>query len=473
MVNDQVLEHVREQQSKGVPAEHIRRTLLAQGYSEANIEEVLGLVFIPASPVIPQRRSSKKIMIIVVVTICVALLAGGGAYAYFAMMHTPQKVLGEMFKKLPSTYAYQFSGELTADVDLEKMIALNLYHNSSASTEELEQVANTAITFSGFVNNQDTETPQSQITFGLSSDLPELTGKESLSIRSLGKVFYFNIVGLPPMIAAVFIGSDIDNQWIKVDTEALVQQFGLTELQQKIEELQSKNEPTDEDVKKVQDIVRSALPRLVSVTGTLPSEKVDGVSSYHYGFAFDIEAGKNMVDDLVAAVGHDSITDKQIQNYKKSIERLSTLTGEVWIGKKDFLPYKVVLHVDFDDDDLQTAGATGVLSVTFSQYNVPQTVQVPEGAKPIEELFAGFAQALFPPRPTSEEVIQQSLERRKDDDNDGLNNYREKLYKTDPNNPDTDSDGFTDGDEVKNHYNPLGPGKAPTLRQTPVIIQED
>lgn len=47
-----------------------------------------------------------------------------------------------------------------------------------------------------------------------------------------------------------------------------------------------------------------------------------------------------------------------------------------------------------------------------------------------------------------------------DSDFDGLSDYEEvKIYNTDPLNPDTDGDGFNDGDEVKNGYNPNGEGK--------------
>jgi len=49
---------------------------------------------------------------------------------------------------------------------------------------------------------------------------------------------------------------------------------------------------------------------------------------------------------------------------------------------------------------------------------------------------------------------------RVDSDNDGLYDREEvKVYKTDPLNPDTDGDGYTDGGEVDANYNPLGPGK--------------
>ena len=43
-----------------------------------------------------------------------------------------------------------------------------------------------------------------------------------------------------------------------------------------------------------------------------------------------------------------------------------------------------------------------------------------------------------------------------DDDNDGLTNAEERRYGTDPENPDTDGDGLSDGEEVKRyHTNPL------------------
>ncbi|EKD43234.1 MAG: hypothetical protein ACD_72C00399G0001 [uncultured bacterium] len=47
-----------------------------------------------------------------------------------------------------------------------------------------------------------------------------------------------------------------------------------------------------------------------------------------------------------------------------------------------------------------------------------------------------------------------------DTDSDDLNDYDEVvIWKTDSLNPDTDGDGYKDGEEVKNGYSPLGPGK--------------
>lgn len=55
---------------------------------------------------------------------------------------------------------------------------------------------------------------------------------------------------------------------------------------------------------------------------------------------------------------------------------------------------------------------------------------------------------------------------RTDTDSDGLTDYEEvNIYQTNPLNPDTDSDGHNDGTEVRQGYNPKGPGKIFNLPQ--------
>lgn len=62
-----------------------------------------------------------------------------------------------------------------------------------------------------------------------------------------------------------------------------------------------------------------------------------------------------------------------------------------------------------------------------------------------------------------------------DSDKDGLTDSQEAYYGTDPHNPDTDGDGYPDGLEVKNGYNPKGTGKpvGATYGQTRLSLSEE
>ncbi len=53
-----------------------------------------------------------------------------------------------------------------------------------------------------------------------------------------------------------------------------------------------------------------------------------------------------------------------------------------------------------------------------------------------------------------------------DSDNDGLPDWQEILWKTDPRNPDTDGDKTTDGEEIKQKRNPLVKGPDDGILET-------
>jgi hypothetical protein len=59
---------------------------------------------------------------------------------------------------------------------------------------------------------------------------------------------------------------------------------------------------------------------------------------------------------------------------------------------------------------------------------------------------------------TTGTVLKTEAAGNNDADMDGLSDTREAVYGTDPNNPDSDGDGYLDGAEVDKGYNPLGQG---------------
>ncbi|MFA6097377.1 MAG: thrombospondin type 3 repeat-containing protein [Candidatus Paceibacterota bacterium] len=86
--------------------------------------------------------------------------------------------------------------------------------------------------------------------------------------------------------------------------------------------------------------------------------------------------------------------------------------------------------------------------ISYSEFNQPVNIEKPEGA-------ANFFKEL-----NGGSFFGEGGSAGLDSDKDGLDNYMESYYKTDPNDPDTDRDGYSDGDEVQNGYDPAKPGSA-------------
>jgi len=75
-------------------------------------------------------------------------------------------------------------------------------------------------------------------------------------------------------------------------------------------------------------------------------------------------------------------------------------------------------------------------------------------------------QALPPPPPVQPKLPPAGL----DTDSDGLSDLEESIFQSDPRNPDIDGDGFLDGNEVFNLYNPNG--RAPAKLVDSGLIKE-
>lgn len=71
---------------------------------------------------------------------------------------------------------------------------------------------------------------------------------------------------------------------------------------------------------------------------------------------------------------------------------------------------------------------------------------------------------------SSEDQVIEAGTFERDSDNDGLKDWEEALWETDPSNPDTDSDGASDGEEVEAGRDPTVSGPNDTIAQTDIPI---
>ena len=119
-----------------------------------------------------------------------------------------------------------------------------------------------------------------------------------------------------------------------------------------------------------------------------------------------------------------------------------------WILPVIFLMlFSPVLANNKLDSDKDGVPDEDEINIYYTDPNNPDTDN--DGYKDWYEINSGYS-------PLNHEPLKSD---KIDSDNDGLVDYKEFQFHANALNPDTDGDGYKDGDEVKNGYNPKGQGK--------------
>ncbi len=124
---------------------------------------------------------------------------------------------------------------------------------------------------------------------------------------------------------------------------------------------------------------------------------------------------------------------------------------------------------------------TPLVTPTTTEDEVPKDNESPE--QPIDPALRDEEILFGTPVDTDEDGLEDIQEQQLgtdpanwDTDGDELGDAEEvNVWKTDPLNPDTDGDSYLDGSEVRNGYNPAGPGKIfeiPTATSSPATSTE-
>lgn len=153
------------------------------------------------------------------------------------------------------------------------------------------------------------------------------------------------------------------------------------------------------------------------------------------------------------------ITEKQLSMIDEGFKAIEFSEGEIWIGKKDLLPYKISLSLLIKETDKSKTSEKINFVLLLKNFNKPVQIDVPTQAKPLEEILEGLSRELQILTPGRTFLPTQSQDFSKDTDKDGLPDQLETIYGTNPNKADTDGDGFIDSEEIEKGYNPNGPGK--------------
>lgn len=379
----------------------------------------------PASSDLPYKtkKSYKLYFIIGIIFIITALSASAAYYLYFRQP-SPKELVRLMIDQMKDVKSFNYDGNLSLSNDLSATIK-----------------------FKGEIDKNNLENIKSNVL--VNAEIISLMGNltPELEIRTLDREMYLriNIENLSLLIPDFKI---INNQWIKFDQTALNNYLPTEQLplNQKIT-----NEQSEEIKKLINEI------NFFSDINEFESEKINNIKVRHLKFTVDKNALKSLIIGLNNIINKNNLTEEQITDIDKTLNKLQSFTIEMWIGSNNHYLYKLIIPLIFTENN-QTINID--LNVQFNNFNQTFTINAPTEFKSMDDLQKLILeeQKKYFNVPTTTNNLN-SIDLNKDSDNDGLTDQQESLYGTNSLNPDTDNDGYLDGDEVQNGYNPLGAGK--------------
>ncbi|HCC84013.1 TPA: hypothetical protein DEP96_04155 [Candidatus Uhrbacteria bacterium] len=413
------------------------------------------------TPLSEGRRGHAKLIIFLVI---LALLLAGAAFAsyyYWQQAHSPARIMSNVQTAMATVKNATFNLEVTAS-------GRSLPVKKDSGKGATDFTANIIIDGSANETTFGTTTTLSAITDGISK------GPFTVGLRILDDKLYFRVAGIPAPndgtttglealpVAFQSIIASLTDQWIFVDMKEAKKQLNNTKA---LAEVNSSLNLSADDEKAVTDLFVAALPTILTNFTAGVNTTVAGLPVKNYKFTVDNTALIATLKDIHLKQPT-ALNERDLTKITEAIGALGPISGEVWVGTSDNFIHKITLTetIDTAANDKLKEKFEGPLNVVFSltltNINTTPDVVAPENASSIQEVFAKIM---------ADQAAQAAADKL-DADNDGLTAKEETKYGTDPNNPDSDGDGFNDGDEVAKSYNPLGAGKLPNtiLKATPL-----
>ncbi|MDD5109939.1 MAG: hypothetical protein PHI63_01835 [Patescibacteria group bacterium] len=422
----------------------------------------------------PLKKSSRGIFPLLIVFVAM-LACGGVAAAYFfwvnqqpkgqpptpASVETPDSVLQGVISAWSEVKS--FHGEYDLTLTLKAATSSDLAQELASARIPDNQL--TATLNTSFDVSLDAAAPASAITAQVNIPTPDaipfngvaLTPRWSL-VQTGTTTVYFRLQNLQ---ISGFDFSSINNQWVRLNTEELAALPGMSPeiTPQQDAEARSLEQRMREFYQQNPFIVADKLD---------PADPIDGVPTRRLTLALDRERFKNFINSawdewaaplLVSIEGVPKPSADSIIN----IDAISA-SGEVWATQPDNQLRRFTARVTYVIPGKEEGSSEGTFSATmdarFSRFNEPVSVTLPGQAMSYRE-FAMQVQLIM-----ASALTPGSDDMTSDRDGDGLTDLEEgAVYGTNPDVADTDGDGYSDGNEVKNGYNPNGPGKLPAFSE--------
>jgi len=134
---------------------------------------------------------------------------------------------------------------------------------------------------------------------------------------------------------------------------------------------------------------------------------IDGSLSYHFDFDLDKDGMISFEKEItiyIKSINKDAseLVKVDDSDFNKMFSYFKSFKGEMWVGVFDKLPRKVVINIEGMNAEKPEDGVVKAnLTITYSDWNKPVIVEVPQNTTTIEELISSIMGKSINPAITS------------------------------------------------------------------------
>lgn len=175
--------------------------------------------------------------------------------------------------------------------------------------------------------------------------------------------------------------------WVQFNVESILKDFGFedTLLKQK-EIIQNADEKEEQKIKEL-----VAKSKAFKVTGVYTA-KLNGALFDVYNFTINKNNLKKLTSETIS-LADGAVTVKQSSDIDKGLANIKSISGNIWVSKKDGMPYRLNVNIFGTQPREKTS-----INLNFKNFNQPVTVSEPASYITTQELmnklFPGLSQFL-------------------------------------------------------------------------------
>ena len=242
----------------------------------------------------------------------------------------------------------------------------------SADPSSGNQPIDVVLSAKGGIDITDQSTPKSAQTFSLTAQAAKVpVFNVGVEVRTIGTDGYAKLTEFSDF--GFFDLSGLKNVWIKASEEQINQEVTTQTGREALDKL---------DERQVKELTAAAKESKVVKVKRLKNEDIDGVAARHYRYEIQKDRLRDFIPRANQIIYQQPLSEEETNEIADSFNSFEFLPGEAWVGKQDKLPHKMTLGIS--PKDKSTVGDV-LLSISAKDFGRPVTVDVPEGAKTVEE----------------------------------------------------------------------------------------